>query len=68
MTKTARPTSRNGTSLPEGQLLVECIICGWYHPQAFNGDCRDDSNSFETPDHDEWETECFDVNDPSKIT
>lgn len=68
MSRSPRPLSRNETPLPVGQLLVECTICGWYHPQAFNGDCRDDSNSFETPDNDEWETEFFDVNDPRQLS
>jgi hypothetical protein len=66
MSKSTRPVSRNGKLLLEGQLLVECEICGWYHPQAFNGDCRDDSNSFETPDDGDWETEYFDINDPNR--
>lgn len=51
--------------LPEGVKLVECPICEWCHPQTFNGDCRDDSNRFYTPENpDETNTaERFDEDD-----
>lgn len=34
----------------------DCGICGGYHPEGFNGDCRDDENRFTVP-CDCWLTE-----------
>jgi hypothetical protein len=50
--------------LQPGEKLVECPICGWYHPQSFNGDCRDNENRFSFPDNPDDEAEFFDENDP----
>jgi len=31
-------------------ILYECGICDCYHPWDFDGDCRDDSNRFGSPE------------------
>ena len=39
------------------RVFIECADCGYYHPEDFYGDCRDDSNRFsydELPDHAEY--------------
>jgi hypothetical protein len=30
--------------------LYECGICDCYHPWSFDGDCRDDSNRYGSPE------------------
>jgi hypothetical protein len=50
-----RPKAHDGTPLPENQLLAFCQICEHYHPEDFEGDCRDDSNRFAKPEP-EWES------------
>lgn len=33
-----------------GHIIYECGICSCYHPWEFDGDCRDDSNRFASPE------------------
>ena len=37
-------------------VFYECGCCGYYHPAAFHGDCRDDANRYKADDlPEEWE-------------
>ena len=51
--------------LAPGEKLVFCGICDHYHPQSFNGDCRDDYNRFQTPDDENMIAEHFFEDDPN---
>lgn len=31
-------------------IIYACEICGCYHPWEWNGDCRDDTNRFDSPE------------------
>lgn len=46
--------------LPDGVRLVECEICGWCHPQDFDGDCREDAVRFHTPENPDDMADSFD--------
>jgi hypothetical protein len=50
--------------LEVGEKLVECPICCCFHPQSFDGDCRDDDNRFPPPEDQADEAEFFDHADP----
>lgn len=32
------------------QIIYECEICSAYHPWDWQGDCRDDTNRFASPE------------------
>jgi hypothetical protein len=49
--------------LPPGIKLAKCGVCGWCHPQTFNGDCRQDNARFHSPENYDDVIEYFDDND-----
>jgi hypothetical protein len=55
-----------GAGIPRGvrsNILVECGCCSCYHRDDFEGDCREDSERFASPEDFEERTglECEDV-------
>lgn len=38
--------SKASEGFQDNPQLAECGICGQYHPEGFQGDCRDDDNRY----------------------